>query len=510
MHDKLKPSIDVWQLSEYILTMVEYKGRLPHIWKLYLSWISDNPVAVLLISAITFLLLGWGQNGINLDSSTYSVIARNMVEHGQWFNPTYTPYSHPSFAEHPPLVMWVQAFIFWLFGANDSTARLFGAICTMGSALAVFWLGREVSGKALGLLGGLVLILTYNFMQGGNSTLLDYPMSFFVLVTLAGLARLQSSRIKDTPWWVFIVTGLALGFSFLAKGVVSGPVWAAVGIAALMHRNWLKKLRFWIIPGLAIGLVALYLLLDQIYANGHFAHHYFLIQVWRRFIDGGPEISTEWYEFLFRFCTLYLPWIILLPIGIYSAIKKKKNVLLPLGITLLLYAIFYSNAAKLYYHYFAPVYALSALFVAMGLRLFLKDKLVPKVAAVFLIIWVLTGIGVASAGVRIHHVRCAEVYNLTSQMTNLLQQSNTNEGVMVCSGEPNWDIIAKTAWYWRSNIAWTVSLDNALEMIRSDKRYTYLLLPQQSDKYSIDSIPDDFVLYTSNDKLAVFILSSSN
>ncbi len=67
--------------------------------------IADHPALTLLVSAAIFLSLGWGQDGINLDSTTYSVIARNMAEQGRWFDPTYTPYSHTSFAEHPPLVM---------------------------------------------------------------------------------------------------------------------------------------------------------------------------------------------------------------------------------------------------------------------------------------------------------------------------------------------------------------------------------------------------------------------
>ena len=232
-----------------------------------------------------------------------------------------------------------------------------------------------------------------------------------------------------------------------------------------------------------------------------------MTQVWRRFITGGPEIHTEWYGFLYRYSTLYLPWILLLPIGIFVSIKKKIVALLPLGITLLLYIVFYSIAAKIYYHYFAPVYALSALFVAMGLGLFLKDKLIPKVAAVFLIIWISTAIGVTVAGVRIHQIRCAKVYDLTQTMTDLLCKSNGREGVMVCPGEPDWDVIAKTAWYWRSDIAWAENLNQAMEKVRSDQRYTYLLLSQESDNYSIDDIPEDFFLYTSNNKLAVFTLS---
>jgi len=192
--------------------------------------IADHPALTLLVSAAIFLSLGWSQDGINLDSTTYSVIARNMAEQGRWFDPTYTPYSHTSFAEHPPLVMWMQAIIFLLFGAGDSTARLFGALCTVGSVVVIYLLGKEVGGQRFGFLSGLTLLLTYNFFQIGNSTLLDVPMTFFVLVTLWGLARLHNSGKPH----LFLIVGSGLGLAFLTKGVVSAPVWIAVAATALL------------------------------------------------------------------------------------------------------------------------------------------------------------------------------------------------------------------------------------------------------------------------------------
>ncbi|MBU8934075.1 MAG: glycosyltransferase family 39 protein [candidate division Zixibacteria bacterium] len=489
--------------------------RLTHLWRQYVSLVENHPVIVLVVCSSLFLSLGWWQNGINLDSTTYSVIARNMMDHGHWFNPTYTTYSHPNFAEHPPLVMWAQAVLFWLFGATDSTARLFGAICTTGSVLAVFWLGRSVGGKRLGLLSGLVLILTYNFMQGGNSTLLDYPMTFFVLMALAGLAHISSEEDRVIPRWAYVVTGLALGCSFLTKGVVSGPVWIGMFTGFLLHHHWSITPRVetpharthyvWLIPGIAIFLVGAYLVLDQWFADGHFLEHYFLIQIGRRFMGGGPKIHTDWYEFLFRFAKLYLPWIILLPVGVYSVVKKKVTMLLPLSITLILYIISYSSAAKLYYHYFAPAYALSAVFVALGLTTFIKMRMVPTIAAVFLIIWMSLGIGVTAAGVKIHHIRCTTVYNLTDKMTDLFRQSEGRNGIMVCPHQPDWDIIAKTAWYWHSDVAWTNSLEDAGEIVRTNPDFSYLLLPPEDGQLSTTHQPDNFTLYAGDDKLAVYI-----
>jgi 4-amino-4-deoxy-L-arabinose transferase-like glycosyltransferase len=466
------------------------------------DFIADHPVLVLLVLAAIFLSLGWGQDGINLDSTTYSVIARNMAEQGRWFNPTYTPYSHTSFAEHPPLVMWMQAIIFLLFGAGDSTARLFGALCTAGSVGAVYLLGKEVGGQRCGFLSGLVLLLTYNFFQIGNSTLLDVPLTFFVLVTLWGLARLHNSRQPH----LFGIVGLALGLGFLTKGVVSAPVWIAVLASVLLwHREWIKSKRFWLVPAIAVGLIMVHLLMDYIYTGGHFRHHYFLTQVWRRFAKGGPEIQTDWYQFAFRFARLYLPFVVLLPLGIYLVVRRRMTILYPTLVTLVCYFLFYSTAAKLYYHYFPPAYALAAPLVALPLAGILKERAVRRFQVWFFAFWIVLAVGVTVAGVRIHEIRCLELYSLKTQMLELLDGHIYREGLIIGQGEPDWDYVAKTSWYWRSDIRQVASIDDAVTLMRTDKRYAYIMvsLPER--------LPDEIMtsyrlgVYAVNDKVVVYI-----
>ena len=470
--------------------------------------IADHPALTLLVSAAVFLSLGWGQDGINLDSTTYSVIARNMAEQGRWFDPTYTPYSHTSFAEHPPLVMWMQAIIFLLFGAGDSTARLFGALCTAGSVVAVYMLGREVGGQRFGFLSGLTLLLTYNFLQIGNSTLLDVPLTFFVLVTLWGLARLHnnsSSGSSGKPH-LFGIVGLSLGLGFLTKGVVSAPVWIAVMATVLLwHREWIKSRRFWLIPAIALGLILAHLLLDYIYTGGHFTRHYFLTQVWRRFVKGGPEIQTDWYEFAYRFARLYLPFVALLPLGVYLVVRRRMTILYPMLVTLVFYFLFYSTASKLYYHYFTPAYALAAPFVALPLTRIIREKTATRFRVWFFVIWVALAIGVTVAGVRIHHIRCPELYSLKTQMLELLDGHAYREGLIIGHGEPDWDYVAKTSWYWRSDIRWVAGINDAATLLRTDNRYAYIMV-SSPDRLS-DEIKTSYHLrvYIENDKVVIYV-----
>ncbi|MFH2049492.1 MAG: glycosyltransferase family 39 protein [bacterium] len=470
------------------------------------NWVESNPVTTLIICSGAFLALGWWQDGINLDSTTYAVIARNIAEHGGWFSPTYTPFYHTHFAEHPYLVMWVQAVIFKIFGTNDSTARIFGQLCTMGSVIAVYYIGKEIQGKALGLLSGLILILTYNFMQGGNSTLLDVPMTCFILIALWGIIRLIKTELQKINLSLYVITGLSLGFAFLAKGVVSGPAWLAFIIIAFLYpKKSIMNKEFWLIPLFSLGLIALFLLGDLLFNNRHFCDHYFMVQVWRRFVGGGPEIHTDWYEFTWRFIKLYLPFVILLPIGIYLAVKKRAILLLPIGLTLLLYFIFYSSAAKLYYHYFMPAYALSSVIAAYALYSFFKEKWIFKLASGFMIIWLILGTGVTIAGVKIHQIRSPRIYNLTERMSAYLENSKEKQGLLIDEDDLEWDYIAKTDWYWRSDIKSVRSIEEAVENLHDSSNFSYIIIPNDLKQDNAIDTGYNIIPYVSEKNLTIYI-----
>ena len=479
---------------------------MQNLWNKLVKWIESNPVTSLIICSGMFLSLGWWQDGINLDSTTYTVIARNITEHGGWFNPTYTPFYHSGFAEHPYLVLWMQAVIFKLFGANDSTARIFGQLCTMGSVIAVYFIGKEIQGKALGLLSGLVLILTYNFMQGGNSTLLDVPMTFFVLVALVGATRLLKSELPDINICIYIITGIALGLAFLAKGVVSGPVWLAFIIIAFIYpKKTLLNKKFWLIPLFSLGIIGLFLLGDILFNRSHFCDHYFMVQVWRRFIGGGPGIHTDWYEFIYRFIKLYLPFIVLLPIGIFFSFKNRVLSLLPVGLTLLFYFIFYSSASKLYYHYFMPAYALSAVIAGYAIFMFIKEKMIFSVVSGFFVIWLLLGIGVTIAGVEIHHIRSPQIYNLTEKMTSYLESKENRLGLLVDEDYLEWDYIAKTNWYWRSDIKSIRTVEEAVQILGDSTKYSYIIVPTDLKQDTKIDSSFNLILYAKEKNLEIYL-----
>jgi 4-amino-4-deoxy-L-arabinose transferase-like glycosyltransferase len=464
--------------------------------------VRNHPGWVLLISAAIFQLLGWTQDGLNVDSTTYAVIARNMAEDGSWLHPGYTAYYLPSFAEHPPLVMWAQGIIFLLLGASDATARIFGQICSLGSVMAVYLLGKEAMGRQYGFLAGLILLLTYNYMKIGNGTMLDVPVMFFGLVVLWSFARILNGK---TDLKTHVAAGAALGLAFLTKGIVSSPIWIAwLVVLVLPGRKGRVETKYLLIPAMAVAMVMAFLILDQLHNSGQFTRHYFLVHIWRSVKGTGLEHKAEWYQFILRFVRLYLPFILLLPVGIYLVLKRRLIILYPTLIALAFYILFQSASGKLYYHYLCPVYALSAPLVALPLSLTLKENTVKKISTWFLPVWILSALGVAASGVRIHDIRSPEIYNLSETMNDLLERRQFRDGLMVGAGNPDWDYVAKTSWYWRSDVRQVLNIETAVRLLVTSDRFAYILAKRQNELGLEDQIKYGLAKYAQNDRLAIF------
>lgn len=471
--------------------------------RMTIEYLRDHPALVLILMATIFLSLGWTQDGISPDSALYASVARNIAVSGNWFNPTFTPYSMTQFAEHPPLVIWLQAIVFLLVGASDSTARIVGQLGIVGSILAVYFLAREIMGISYGFLAGLILILTYNFMQIGNSTMLDVPMTFFIITGLAGMAAVANGRRSIL---IPLVTGAALVGAFLCKGVVSLPLWIAFAGFTLMNwrTKWLR-LRLALSAAIGAGGILLFFFLDYIYAGGHFANHYLGIQIGRGISGAGITNKAQWYSFTYRYITLYLPFIVLLPAGLYLVIKRRVILLYPTVIALSAYIICFSASPRLYLHYFCPVYALSAPLAALPLAILFSERSVRIISIWFLCLWTAAAAFVCLIGIRIHPIRMPQVYELNSKMNSFLNKGATRDGLVIGVGNSDWDFANKCFWYWKSPVRGEQNLDDAIRALKTDLRWRYISVAgkERIDSEHLHSL--GMRVFAENEQLTIYV-----
>ncbi len=446
------------------------------------------------------MLLGWWQDGINYDSTTYAVIARNLADGGNPFYLIFTKYFLMPFADHPPLAIWLNAVVFSFVGAADSTARIAGQLLTIGNILLVYSIARMYTIPARAFFSGLVLLLTYNFMQIGNSSLLEMPLTFFGLAAILLLLRVM--LYHETRVGFFMV-GIFLGLAWLSKGVVAAPFFIAIAVTVLLRRpQWLRTQPFWLMPLAAIFMIGGHLLVDFITTGGYFFERYFMVQIGRGIEGVGVANKAHWYDFTVRFAKMYLPFILLLPVGVYLGFRRRIIELLPIGVALGMFIVFYSLSNRLYYHYFYPAYALAAPLASLPIIIWLSDTVAKKIIPIFVVLWITTGLVLSILNVPIHHVRRPEVYEAREKITEYLEShSGGSDGLVIGQGDIDWDLVAKIAWYWQSDVLQVESLHEADSILTASSDFAYIVMKEKPDSAVVAKSGLD--IFFSNSKLTV-------
>jgi len=437
-----------------------------------LGKIFASPASYLIACAGSFYLIGWWQDGLFLDSSIYALIARNIADSGDWLRLSFT-HHYPIFTDHPPLALWLQGLFFYILTPNDCTARLLGQVSAVASIYLIFLIGRKAGDTGLGILSGIVLLLTYNFMQNFNSMLLDPPMTLFGLCAWYNWLRI---RTEDGTIAAHIFIGLSLAASFLTKGVVSLPFWIGILITVILVRPTpLLKPRFWLMIGSALLPIMLFLLVDYLCNDGVFLREYFGERVWGHYSreSSGTMINAQFITKIFR---LYQPFVWIFLIGVYLTFRRALTVFTMPLITIFAYLLFYSGTHIIFNHYLVPIYALCAPLVALPIRTVLREKVIIKGLKWFSIAWLSLSAILVATGFQMHHLRSPEIYALSNQMQILLDKKTARDGILIAQGNTNWDYIAKTSWLWHSDLVQVDDIEKAVAMLNADSEFVYILM----------------------------------
>lgn len=201
-----------------------------------------------LILLVIVLALGFqGTRGIwSPDEGYHTVIARTMLESGEWFVPHV---ANQTWLDKPPLTHWGIAAGMWLLGNNEWGARLSHAVWYALTTLLVFILGRALWDDRSGHLAAVLYATMLLPFVAANVATPDTPLTFW---TTAALVAFWFARDRSNPraeWWKVL-----LGF-VLALGIwTKGPAALIPGGAMLVFLVATGALRsFFLSWGLVVG-----------------------------------------------------------------------------------------------------------------------------------------------------------------------------------------------------------------------------------------------------------------
>jgi 4-amino-4-deoxy-L-arabinose transferase-like glycosyltransferase len=184
-------------------------------------------VVLLTLAAVLHIgTAGWGDLYDGVEGQ-FAGGAREMVESNQWLLPTN---DGVPLLQTPPLVYWLIAGSFKIFGVTATAARLPIALAMIASVAFTFLIGERLAGYWRGFAAGLLHLCSCGAFVLGRMVTPDAVFAALIggaiFCAVAGYQRRQFRRTWFAGFW------LCGSFACLAKGL--GTIFYLAGICVLL------------------------------------------------------------------------------------------------------------------------------------------------------------------------------------------------------------------------------------------------------------------------------------
>jgi 4-amino-4-deoxy-L-arabinose transferase-like glycosyltransferase len=267
-------------------------------------------VVLLTLAAVLHIgTAGWGDFYDGVEGQ-FAGGAREMVESNHWLVPTN---DGAPLLQTPPLVYWLIAVSFKIFGVTATSARLPIALAMVASIAFTFLIGERLAGYWRGFAAGLLHLCSVGAFVLGRMVMPDAVFTALIGVAIfcavAGYQRRQFRRAWFAGFW------LCGSLACLAKGLETIFYLAAICvILAIFFRE--ARLRFsfllhWSYLLLFLSIVAPWFVWTEMHFPGA------LLQSFRETNTGLPRI-----QLLFLHLLWWSPAIILVLPGLFFATRR--------------------------------------------------------------------------------------------------------------------------------------------------------------------------------------------
>jgi 4-amino-4-deoxy-L-arabinose transferase-like glycosyltransferase len=317
------------------------------------------------LAAIVYLCSTTNRGVIDYDEGHYAQAALGMAQRDDWV----TPYANGvRFLEKPPLLYWLTAASFKIFGVHEFALRLPTALAVIALVWVVMRIARRVSGEKAALIAGLSTAFSAGTYIFTRETLHDIWLVLFVALAMHAF----------TGWYLDPLHSARHALIFYAATAGAAMCKSMVGIAFpvgivvvffMISRERPKWRTLHVLPG-----VLLFLLLTVPWhwlaavRNQGFLNFFFVGEQFLRFF-GRREPPVLWSVPLLTFWALVLvwffPWTAFLPAAFAESRKSgERNQQLLARLTVAWAGVilgFFSISNRLEHYAFPALPALSLL-----------------------------------------------------------------------------------------------------------------------------------------------------
>ena len=203
-------------------------------------------VAVILIAAAVYLACIVSPPSLQDDvDAVQAQIARNMLASGDWVTARL---DGVIYLEKPPLLYWLIAISYKVFGVHDWASRIPVALSAVGLCWLTAAFGIWAFGKRAGFYAGLCMATCVGLWLFTRILIPDVMLTFTVALAMWALLRVLDENEPHPQARAYILAA-SLGIGLLLKSLIGAvfPVCAGLVYLAITHqlfvsRTW-KRLR---------------------------------------------------------------------------------------------------------------------------------------------------------------------------------------------------------------------------------------------------------------------------
>lgn len=209
-------------------------------------WLNLGVVAMLLLAALVYL---WNLTVSGYGNAFYAAVVRAGSKDWTALLFGSLDAANGIAVDKPPAAYWIPSLFARVFGFSSFTVLFPQAVMGVATVWLVHCTVARTSGRAWGLLAGLLMTLSpvavMMFRFDNPDAMLTLCLTLAAYLTVRAI---QSPRRAD--WWM-LGCGLIIGLAFLTKMLQGFMPLPALGVAFLIAApgGWLRRLR-----GLAVGV----------------------------------------------------------------------------------------------------------------------------------------------------------------------------------------------------------------------------------------------------------------
>ena len=303
------------------------------------------------------------------DEGIYAEVSREMLG-GSWLVPHW---NYQLWFEKPPLLMWITAVFFKLFGVSDFWARAASAFAGVGCvALVHGWLGRRRDLLAAWL-SSVILLATFGFLHVCHVGETDTLLALWTTVALVGLSEVEH---EGASGWLLFWLGFAL--AVMTKGAAAVCVPLAAGMIAVANQWPIRRFRWSMASGMLLfGAIVLpwhILMWRRFHAD--FVREYLGLHVVARAAVQIEGHHTHWWYYLTVLLVSAPPFVLLYPAAVMKGLRGPE--LRPFACFAVLEVLFFSVVRTRLPHYVAPVYPVVSLLAAVWSAQWLRVRIAHR------------------------------------------------------------------------------------------------------------------------------------